>query len=252
LRQFPKTATRRLRSWTKTTSARKSRTIECWVLGGGGMGLVLQGGRHQVGTPRRPCSCPKNWQRIQSHWRRFKREARRLGADHPNVCTIYEIGEHEGTPFIAMQLLQGETLSERMESGAHLPFPIEELVAIAIQVADGLDAAHQEGIIHRDIKPANIFVTNRNEVKLLDFGLAKLADATEQVDVRLSKHSCRWRRALLSTLVEPGSHGNGGIHVAGAGARQVDARTDLFSFGLVLYEMATGNARLWEKRARAA
>jgi serine/threonine protein kinase/tetratricopeptide (TPR) repeat protein len=174
---------------------------------------------------------------------RFEREARASSAlDHPNICTVYEVDQHEGSPFIAMQFLVGQTLKHEINNH---PLPAERIVSLGIQIADGLDAAHAAGIVHRDIKSANIFVTRRSEVKILDFGLAKLAANGPAEGAR--------EKATTQDCLEvspPGEDLRAGESVALGTAgymspeqilgKRVDARTDLFSFGVVLYEMATG------------
>ena len=217
------------------------------LLGGGGMGVVykaedLKLGRHVAlkFLPGELASDPIAYERLQS-------EARAASSlDHPNICSIYQLGEHEGQPFIVMQLLEGRTLREWIDSTVH-PAPAErmnELLGLAVQIADGLEAAHQRGIIHRDIKPANIFVTNRGQVKILDFGVAKFIDAADLTGSEVA--------APPSSENESS---NTSLHLTRTGAsigtpsylspeqirrEKLDARTDLFSFGLVLYEMATG------------
>jgi serine/threonine protein kinase len=182
--------------------------------------------------------------RYDSHALEFlQREARALSAlDHPNICTVYEVGEHDESPFIAMQFLSGHTLKQLIDGK---PLPIGQILELGMQIADGLEAAHSAGIIHRDIKPANIFVTQRNEAKILDFGVAKLSLESQSVPGTL-RDSMPSRSGDASS-----SHGTQTATGLAMGTvaymspeqvrrEKVDARTDIFSLGLVLYEMATG------------
>ena len=222
------------------------------VLGGGGMGVLYRAEDLKLGRRVALKFLPEELGNDAKAVERFEREARAASAlDHPNICAIYEFGEHEGQPFLVMPLLEGQTLRDRIAEED--PFSTAALLDIAIQIADGLDAAHQKGIIHRDIKPANIFITDRGEAKILDFGLAKLVPAVTSTGAA-SGQDHRDDEALgtpRATLPAAGTDlflSRTGVAMGTAGymspeqvrGEKLDARTDLFSFGSVLYEMATG------------
>jgi serine/threonine protein kinase len=215
------------------------------IIGGGGMGVVYRAEDLKLGRRVALKVLPEEVGSDPQALERFGREARTVSSlDHPNICPIFEFGEHEGRPFMVMQLLEGQTVRDRLAAGEG-SLPLQELLDIGIQVSDGLQAAHERGIIHRDIKPANIFITDKGVCKILDFGVAKLLEMGNDDEPAVQSYA---PASALPVASEASYLTRTGAAMGTAGymspeqisGEKLDARTDLFSFGLILYEMAAG------------
>ena len=224
------------------------------ILGGGGMGVVYKAEDIKLGRRVALKFLPEELTHDAAAMERFEREARAASAlNHPNICTIYEVEEHEGQPFIVMELLEGQTLRELISAAERTGLqrdrgkeclPFQTLLNVAVQIVDGLDAAHKKGIIHRDIKPANVFVCEGETTKILDFGLAKLVRGPTDATVTIAAPV---RVAPQDSVSSPGTLLGTLMYMSPEQVRgeDLDQRTDLFSFSSVLYEMATAAPPFW-------
>src|SRR5271165_1729834 len=206
-------------------------------LGAGGMGVVYKAVDTRLDRAVALKFLPDNMTKDKQAVERFRREAHAASAlNHPGICTIYDIGEQDQRPFIAMEFIDGETLRQHIHG---LPLPLEQILDLGIQIADALDVAHTEGIIHRDIKPSNVFVTKRGQAKILDFGLAKLV-AKDVLSLNPGDSSSKETQDTVSIV---GIISGTPAYMSPEQVRgdELDRRTDIFALGLLLYEMSTGN-----------
>ena len=211
-------------------------------LGAGGMGVVYGADDDRLGRQVALKFIPEDMARDRQAIERFRVEARTAsGLNHPNICTVYDIGEHDGHPFIVMEWMKGQTLHDRLSTGM---LKVPQIIDFGIEIADALDAAHAQGIVHRDIKPANIFLTDRGHVKVMDFGLAKLLSAQDGITTQAQ---------AIEALTQPGMALGTSSYMSPeqAAGDTIDGRSDLFSLGIVLYECAAGRRPFTGNSARA-